>query len=213
MIGAIRGVLRKKKPTSIIVEANGVGYLLTISLTTFYKLPEPGQQVELLVHTAVRDDAIALFGFGEEIEKELFEELIKTPKVGPKSALALLSALSGARLIRAIREGDKNAIASAPGIGAKTAERLIIELTDRLNRFDEIETSEAGSTSDAIEKLDESTRADLIEALIALGYKKAEAARALKRTERGLDPTATQTPAIAELLKMTLNELSSARLK
>ncbi len=133
MIAHLRGVLLEKHPNQAIVDVQGVGYDLTIPVSTFTALPDPGGEVRLRVHTHVREDAISLFGFSTAAEKILFEKLISVTGIGPKVAVTALSGLPAPELIAAIRNGDLTQLVRIPGIGKKTAERIVLELRDKLD--------------------------------------------------------------------------------
>lgn len=132
MISFLRGTLLEKHPNQIIVDVHGVGYELTIPVSTFSALPETGHEVRLRVHTHVREDALALFGFNSAEEKLLFEKLIAVSGIGPRLAVTVLSGLAAAELIEAIRTGDVQQLVRIPGVGKKTAERIILELKEKL---------------------------------------------------------------------------------
>ena len=132
MIALLRGTLVDKHPSRVIVDVAGVGYDVQVPLSTFYGLGEPGTNVSLRIHTHVREDVIALFGFSSALEQDLFERLIAISGIGPKLALAVLSGIEPAELIRAIRMQDVARLTAIPGIGKKTAERIGLELKDRL---------------------------------------------------------------------------------
>ena len=144
MIAFLRGVLLEKHPNQAIVDVGGVGYDLTIPVSTFSALPDKGAEVRLRVHTHVREDAIALFGFHTTDEKALFEKLISVSGIGPKLGVTVLSGLAASDLIAAIRSGDLQTLVRVPGIGKKTAERLVLELKDKLD-FAPISTSVVGA--------------------------------------------------------------------
>ena len=131
MIAHLRGRLLDKQPNRIILDVNGVGYDLFVPLSTFYNLGEPGAETALRVHTHVREDALALYGFATRLEQELFERLISISGIGPKLALAVLSGLEPAELMGAIERGDVAQLTGSPGVGKKTAERIVLEMKDR----------------------------------------------------------------------------------
>ena len=136
MIAHIRGLILSKSPNAVVVECGGVGYELAISVSTFTELAAEGKEVKLHVHTHVREDALLLFGFVEMAEKRLFEKLLTISGIGPKLAITVLSGISAERLVGAIRGGDHATLTKIPGIGKKTAERVVLELKDKLdNRF------------------------------------------------------------------------------
>lgn len=133
MIGHLRGTLLEKHPNEVIVEAQGVGYQVTIPVSTFTALPQQGAEVKLRIHTHVREDAIALFGFLTPDEKALFEKLISVSGIGPKLAITVLSGIPTGDLVQAIRSGNVVQLTKVPGIGKKTAERMVVELRDKLD--------------------------------------------------------------------------------
>ncbi len=132
MIARVEGVLIEKTPEAVVLDVHGVGYELRVPLSTFFELPDEGKTVRLRVHTHVREDALLLFGFGTELERTLFRLLIGASGVGPKLALAILSGLPSDKLIAALRAGNLAALVGIPGVGKKTAERIVVELRDRV---------------------------------------------------------------------------------
>lgn len=168
MIAIINGLLIHKATSSVIVDANGVGYRIFVPLTTFYTLPDTNRPVTLHVHTHVRPDAISLFGFGSGSEKEVFELMLSVSGIGPRLAINILSGISAEELIRAISDENLNRLVSIPGVGKKTAERMILELKDKMLKL---------SASDIVYKdngdivIFDSTKDDALSALINLGYK------------------------------------------
>lgn len=136
MIARLEGVLREKRPTAVLVDVGGVGYEVFVPLSTFDALPDEGKVVALRIHTHVREDALQLFGFASELERRLFELLIRTSGVGPRLAQTILSGMAPADLMAALRAGDVAALRAVPGLGAKKAERLVVELRDRLDELE-----------------------------------------------------------------------------
>jgi Holliday junction DNA helicase RuvA len=171
MIAHLRGRLIAKHPNQAIVEAAGVGYDVTITVPTFSELPAMGCDVALHIHTHVREDAIALFGFLRADEKQLFEKLITVSGIGPKLAITILSGIATADMVGAIRANDHVRLTRIPGIGKKTAERMCVELRDKLDAFG---APQAAVTVSAIEE-------DVISALTNLGYQRALAEKAVER--------------------------------
>ncbi|MEL7289979.1 MAG: Holliday junction branch migration protein RuvA, partial [Pseudomonadota bacterium] len=135
MIGRIRGTLAEKQPPEILVDVAGVGYEIHMPMTSFYQLPAVGEEVVVYTHFVVREDAQLLFGFADKMERGLFRELIKANGVGPKLGLAILSGMSASQFLASVQNEDVSALVSLPGIGKKTAERLVVELKDRLAKF------------------------------------------------------------------------------
>lgn len=170
MIARLQGTLVEKSPNRLIVDVAGVGYDVLVPLSTFYGLGEAGSVVTLRVHTHVREDAIALYGFNTALERDLFERLIAISGIGPKLALAVLSGIDTADLVRAIRTQDVARLTRIPGVGRKTAERIGLELKDRLPQ---------GTEVDIVTPAGGDRRTDLLSALTNLGYKGAVAERAV----------------------------------
>ena len=176
MIGQIRGILIEKKPPEILVDVGGLSYELQIPMSTVYQLPEVGSELRLHTHFVVREDAQLLYGFYDLKGKTLFRALIRVNGVGPKMALAILSGMAADEFARTVRENDVAAMTRMPGIGRKTAERLIVEMRDRLTEWDDAEATAAlpGATQSTSAMGKEAETA-----LIALGYKPQQAARSV----------------------------------
>ncbi len=183
MIGYLRGELLEKRPDRILLDVRGVGYEVHVPLSTFYGVGERGTTIELRVHTHVREDALALFGFGTLLELELFERLIGVSGIGPRLALAVLSGIEPPELVRAVHRGDVARLTRIPGVGKKTAERISLELKDRLRGIpddpEKIEAAAAGSPADL--------RDDLLSALLNLGYHRPLAEKAVDTALRSGD--------------------------
>jgi Holliday junction DNA helicase RuvA len=178
VIGRLRGTLAEKQPPHLILDVNGVGYELEVPMTTLYRLPSTGEPVTLHTHLVVREDAHLLYGFFEKRERELFRELIRLNGVGPKLALALMSGLEVDELVRCVQAQDTSTLVKIPGVGKKTAERLLVELKDRFKAW---ETMPSISTL-VVEPLNakvSSAESDALSALISLGFKPQEASRAV----------------------------------
>ncbi|HLJ38500.1 MAG TPA: Holliday junction branch migration protein RuvA [Steroidobacteraceae bacterium] len=182
MIGAVRGKIASKTPPQLTVEVGGLGYELEAPMSTFFHLPPVGAEVSLLTHLVVREDAHVLYGFATEEERRLFRSLIRVSGVGPKIALALLSGMSVAAFARCVQSEDVAALTRVPGVGRKTAERLIVEMRDRLSP----PPPPAGA---AAAPPGESPEGEAYGALVALGYRPAEATRLLKAVEPGVYTT------------------------
>lgn len=191
MIAVIRGTLLEKAPSRLVVDVGGVGYDVQVPLSTFYVAGEPGVTVSLRIHTHVREDVIALYGFATPLEHDLFERLIGISGVGPKLALAVLSGIEPTELIRAVRGQDVARLTAIPGIGKKTAERISLELKDRLPAA--LGTGQAVSTA----KPGDQMRTDLLSALLNLGYQRAAAEKAVEKAtqdgDRGFEGTLKET--------------------
>lgn len=194
MIALLRGRLADKHPQHIIVDVGGVGYDVQVPLSTFYNLGDPGSDVTLRVHTHVREDAIALFGFATPLELELFERLIAINGVGPKLALAVLSGIDAPELVRAVRLQDVARLTAIPGIGRKTAERIGLELKDRLPKSLQVESTRPRSAEDEL-------RDDVMSALLNLGYQRGAA-------EKALEKVAADGGSFQDVLKRALRALA-----
>jgi holliday junction DNA helicase RuvA len=171
MIGRLSGTLAEKNPPQILVDCHGVGYQVDVPMSTFYNLPNLGDPVVLLTHFVVREDAQILFGFGTAAEREAFKQLVKVSGIGPRTALSVLSGLSVNDLAQSITLQDAARLTKVPGIGKKTAERLLLELKGKLG-------SDIGAASGPSSVAD--GHADILQALVALGYSDKEALHALK---------------------------------
>lgn len=195
MIAHLRGQLIDKHPNQAIVEAGGVGYDVTITVPTFSDLPSLGTEVTMHIHTHVREDALALFGFLRVEEKQLFERLIQVSGIGPKLAVTILSGMAVKDMVGAIRGGDVTRLTRIPGIGKKTAERMVLELRDKLESFGE--AAPAAATSPIEE--------DVLSALVNLGYQRAAVERALTSARQTLG---TAAPEFDSLFREALNALA-----
>jgi Holliday junction DNA helicase RuvA len=177
MIGRISGVLLDKTPPLALIDCNGVGYECEVPMSTFYSLPQVGDKVTLLTHFVVREDAQLLFGFGTHQERLMFRQLLKVNGIGAKSALAILSGLSIDELIQAVSLQEAGLLTRVPGIGKKTAERLLLELKDKFTLDSALSMKGSGITS---------ISQDVLNALIALGYNERESLNAVKNLEQNL---------------------------
>jgi Holliday junction DNA helicase RuvA len=196
VIAQVRGRLVRKEPQEAVVDVGGVGYRVAIPLSTFYRIGEVGDEVSLLTHTHVREDTLALFGFFTSGEQALFERLIAISGVGPKLALSILSGIEAPDLVSALRTSDVTRLTRIPGVGKKTAERLVLELKDKVQ--DLAALGEPAPTGPAA-----ATKEDLVSALVHLGYSRPEA-------ERGVDRALKENGEgrFEDLLRRTLRALS-----
>ncbi|MBA1247072.1 Holliday junction branch migration protein RuvA [Pseudomonas luteola] len=187
MIGRLRGSLAEKQPPHVIIDVNGVGYELEVPMTTLYRLPSLGEPVTLHTHLVVREDAHLLYGFFEKRERELFRELIRLNGVGPKLALALMSGFEVDELVRCVQAQDASALVKIPGVGKKTAERLLVELKDRFKAWESLPSIAPLMMETAAGKPVVTAETDAVSALMSLGFKPQEASRAVSAiAEEGL---------------------------
>jgi Holliday junction DNA helicase RuvA len=196
MIAVLRGHLLEKHPSRLIVDVHGVGYDVQVPVSTFYQAGEPGAAVTLRIHTHVREDQLALFGFATALEHDLFERLIGVNGIGPKLALSVLSGIESADFIRAVEHGDVTRLTRIPGVGRKTAERMTLELRDRLPKS--TDTAPAPATA-----LD-GPRGDVVSALVNLGYQ----ASAVDKAVAAVVKDAAADTTFEDLLRRALRQLS-----
>ena len=199
MIARLAGTLVEKQVQRLIVDVQGVGYDVLVPLSTFYGVGEPGTPVTLRVHTHVREDALQLFGFLSPLEQQLFERLITVSGIGPKLALAVLSGIEPNDLVQAIRQGDVARLTRTPGVGRKTAERMVVELKDRLH-----DAGPPAGTADAPPAAG-SLRDDLLSALVNLGYQQGAVEKTVDAVLRR-----SETPEFQTELRDVLREMSRA---
>jgi len=193
MIGRLKGILLEKVPPLVIVDCHGVGYEVEVPMSTFYNLPALGESVTLLTHFVVREDAQLLYGFGSDRERATFRQLLKVNGVGAKSALSILSGLSVDDLIQAVALQETGMLTRVPGVGKKTAERLLLELKDKFSVEGLTNASAGGSKS---------ASADVLNALLALGYNEREALAAVKQLPADI--------ALADGIRQALKSLSKS---
>ena len=197
MIGFLRGRIADKQPNRLIVDVQGVGYEVHVPLSTFYDAGEAGADITLRIYTHVREDALQLYGFLTELERQLFERLIGISGIGPKLAIAVLSGMDPRDLLASVQRGDVARLTSIPGVGKKTSERIVLELKDRLAQLPGAVAVETVSANGA-----ERVRSDLLSALQNLGYHRPQAEKAIDATLQTMsDPTFEQA------LKAALREL------
>jgi Holliday junction DNA helicase RuvA len=201
MIGYLRGVLVDKRPNQILVDVGGVGYLVNIPLSTFYALGDLHAEVTLLIHTHVSEDSLALYGFLTAREKHFFELLISASRIGPKLAVRILSGLGVDDLVPAINHGDLTQLERIPGVGKKTAERIVFELRDKLAAMEAAEQEKPAASRTGVE-------ADAISALLNLGYDRRAAEKAVGEAKRN-----GAGPGFEALLRAALQQLSRAATK
>jgi holliday junction DNA helicase RuvA len=201
MIARIKGILIHKSIGQIIVETQGIGYRVFIPLTTFYELPDTGLTVTLNIHTHVKEDAIHLFGFHRPEDQHIFQMLISVAGIGPRLALNILSGIPAVELIRAVTQGNLSRLVAVPGVGKKTAERMIVELKDRIIKIDlkEAKAAETQVTAD-----EDAMKDDALSALVNLGYKRAVAKNVIDK----LISVSSAKMSLDVLLKEALRTLS-----
>ncbi len=196
MIARLRGQLLEKSPNQAIVDVHGVGYDVTIPLSTFYQLPDAGKEAELAIYTHVREDSLALYGFRTPREKAVFEKLLSVSGIGPKLAITILSGLEAHELVPAIRGNDLARLTRIPGVGRKTAERMVLELRDKLAPVDTDRQVSASAFT--------GPEQDVLSALVNLGYQQPVAERALKSLD------GRESMAFDVMLKQSLQALVKA---
>lgn len=199
MIGQIRGIILEKQPPQLVVDVHGVGYEIDAPMSTFYQLPDIGKEVSLFTHFVVREDAQLLYGFYTRDERLLFRTLLKVNGIGPRSALSILSSTSTNEFVRSVLNNDTASLVKVPGIGKKTAERLVIEMRDKLSDWQEGGAPE-GATLIKTDQGRHQTLQDAISALIALGYKQQEANRTVTKIDDGAASS-------EELIRRALREM------
>jgi Holliday junction DNA helicase RuvA len=200
MIAQLRGTLSEKRPNQVIVDVGGVGYLVGIPLSTFYALGELHQEISLIIHTHVREDSLSLYGFLTAREKHLFESLISASGVGPTLAIKILSGMSVDDLVPAIRQGDLLRLTRIPGVGKKTAERIVVELRDKLAAMEPAEAEPAPTRT--------GVAGDVISALSNLGYDRRAAEAAVENVSHGAAGAAAGKT-FESLLRAALQQLSA----
>jgi Holliday junction DNA helicase RuvA len=198
MIALLRGTLLEKHPNRLIVDVQGVGYDVQVPVSTFYEAGDAGRVVTLRIHTHVREDQIALFGFATLLEHQLFERLIAVNGIGPKLALAVLSGIEPADFVRAVQSGDIARLTRIPGVGKKTAERMTLELRDRLPAVD------PGAVADTPDATDGALRADVVSALVNLGYQ----SNLVDKAVSAALTAGGEAPAFEDVLRSALRQLA-----
>lgn len=209
MIGRLRGILVEKRPPDLLVDVNGVFYEVQVPMTSIYRLPDVDNEVTLHTHFAVNETAQQLFGFADKRDRELFRTLIRVNGVGPKLGLAILSGMEADDIVRFVRDDNPGALVKVPGVGKKTAERLIIELRDRLKDWQQGAAPLSGKSAAAHSVAvpvegDRSVLAEAESALIALGYKPAQAAQVVMATQKE-----HQLDRCEDLIRLALRSLAA----
>ncbi|MEE9444797.1 MAG: Holliday junction branch migration protein RuvA [Cocleimonas sp.] len=201
MIGRLRGTVLHKQAPDLLLDVGGVGYELLASMTTFIDLPEINSEVILFTHLIVREDAHTLYAFSSEKERALFRLLLKVNGVGPKMALAIVSGMTANEFATRIHSGDVSGLTKLPGVGKKTAERLIIEMRDRLPEPSELQESDDISVQSAPRKLED----EAVAALLALGYKPAQASKMVSSSLKNSDTSLSVEEIVRNALKASLS--------
>ncbi len=199
MIAWLRGRLVEKHPTRLVLDVHGVGYEVAVPVSTFYAAGEPGAEIELRIHTHVREDALALYGFPTAFELTVFEKLIATSGIGPKLALAVLSGIDAADFVAAVARGDVARLTRIPGVGKRTAERMCLELKDKLPAAPGLPVAAPAATAG------DGLREDLLSALLNLGYHRSAVDKALDKQLANGEP-----PRFEAALRAALKELARA---
>lgn len=206
MIGRLKGELIEKQPPQLVIDVQGVGYEVDASMNTFYRLPEIGATVTLFTHFVVREDAQLLYGFYDREERSLFRTLIKANGVGPKLAITILSGISTSEFVRCVNDGDTASLVKLPGVGKKTAERLIVEMKDKIQALGlepstDFQLSAAdGPDMDSFEPVTDN-RAEAESALVALGYKPVQATKVIEQVFKTLGSGASSEELIRHALR------------
>jgi Holliday junction DNA helicase RuvA len=204
MISRLQGTLLEKHPPALLVDVQGVGYEVLVPMSTLFQLPDTGDEVILFTHFVVREDAQQLFGFVDKRDRELFRTLIRVNGVGPKMALAIMSGMDTTDLVRCVNNNDVAALCRIPGVGKKTAERLLVEMRDKLGQWEVSEEGAAASGAGAIlQAMDELAEAE--SALVALGYKATEASRMVNAVAGENDGASSE-----ELIRLALKSAVKA---
>lgn len=192
MIEYIKGILADKEMMHVALECAGVGYAITIPISTFEKLPDPGKLVKLHIHYYVREDAVKLYGFFTKIEREIFRHLISISKIGPKVAISILSGISVEKLVFSINTSDSTSLEKIPGVGAKTAQRLVIELKGKLGSVSLgiHDICSGGAVKNGSAAIGNTVRDEAYAAMIALGYNEKQVVRAIARVEEVIESDA-----------------------
>lgn len=206
MIGRLRGELIEKRPPQLLIDVNGVGYEVEASMNTFYRLPECGAPVTLFTHFVTREDAQLLYGFYEREERVLFRTLIKANGVGPKLAITILSGISTSEFVRCVNDGDTASLIKLPGVGKKTAERLIVEMKDKIKALglesaEEFQLSAADGPDMAGLESVVDFRAEAESALVALGYKPVQATKSVQQAVKALGASTSSEELIRYALR------------
>jgi Holliday junction DNA helicase RuvA len=204
MIGRLKGILAEKRAPQVLIDCNGVGYEADVSMTTYYQLPEAGEPISIWTHLLVKEDSHSLIGFTTEQERKLFRQLIRVNGVGPKMALTILSGINDHEFAICVSQNDVTTLTRLPGVGKKTAERLIIEMRDKVEGLMQPEQVSIGS-ADALASPGRSGKSEALEALQTLGYKPADAENMIRLVEQGGDADMSAATLIKKALQASVN--------
>jgi Holliday junction DNA helicase RuvA len=204
MIGRLKGILAEKRAPQVLIDCNGVGYEADVSMTTYYQLPEPGEPISIWTHLLVKEDSHSLIGFTTEQERKLFRQLIRVNGVGPKMALTILSGINEREFALCVMQDDVTTLTRLPGVGKKTAERLIIEMRDKVEGlFDETRVvNDIGSPVIAAAR---SSKGEALEALQSLGYKPGDAENMIRQANKDADEELSAEALIRKALQASVN--------
>ncbi len=204
MIGRLKGILAAKRAPQVLIDCNGIGYEADVSMTTYYQLPEPGEPISLWTHLLVKDDSHSLIGFTTEHERKLFRQLIRVNGVGPKMALTILSGINEREFAVCVTQNDIVTLTRLPGVGKKTAERLIIEMRDKVQDMLEV-ADDAIDSGNLVTNAGRSSKSEALEALQSLGYKPGDAENMIRHAARDSDLDMTAAALIRKALQSSVN--------
>ena len=204
MIGRLKGILAEKKAPQVLIDCNGIGYEADVSMTTYYQLPEPGQPISLWTHLLVKEDSHSLIGFTTEHERQLFRQLIRVNGVGPKMALTILSGINEREFALCVMQDDVTTLTRLPGVGKKTAERLIIEMRDKVEGLISGSHEAIDNEGSAVTP-DRSIKREAMEALQSLGYKAGDAENMIRKAEKDTDAKMDAATLIKKALQTSVS--------
>jgi len=204
MIGRLKGILAEKRAPQVLIDCNGVGYEADVSMTTYYQLPEPGEPISIWTHLLVKEDSHSLIGFTTEHERKLFRQLIRVNGVGPKMALTILSGINEREFALCVMQDDVTTLTRLPGVGKKTAERLIIEMRDKVEDLIE-ETQVVIEIGNSATAAGRSSKSEALEALQSLGYKAGDAENMIRQANKDADEDMSAAALIRKALQASVN--------
>ena len=204
MIGRLKGILAEKRAPQVLIDCNGVGYEADVSMTTYYQLPETGEPISIWTHLLVKEDSHSLIGFTTEQERKLFRQLIRVNGVGPKMALTILSGINEHEFALCVMQDDVTTLTRLPGVGKKTAERLIIEMRDKVEGLIG-DTQVAIDIGGSVTAAGRSSKSEALEALQSLGYKPGDAENMIRRAEKDADADTSAATLIRKALQASVN--------